>query len=313
MATPDRPELISETLTGRQRPELVLSEPAKRKLSRRTVLKRAFMGLAGVSALGIADALLIEPNWLQFVEVEIPIRRLPKIFDGYRIAQISDIHLYRGVSPDFVHRAIAMANAFKPNLFVFTGDFCDHSATPKVPSLKGLLDGCLARDGVYGVLGNHDHWLDADGVRRELHDNTPVRLLENEHVLIERGTDAIVLAGVGDLWTGRVDPQRAFWASDPELPRILLEHNPDFANEMAHEHPGQWCDLQLSGHTHGGQYKIPFGPSPFVPSKYGQQFRCGYVIGKSHPVYVNRGITSLGRGRFNCRPEVTGIILRGAV
>ena len=278
-----------------------------KKMSRRKFLSRAVLGAAALTGI---DAFLIEPKWLEFVQVEVPIRNLPPVFDGYRIAQISDIHFMRGVSPDFVREAIAMANAFRPDLFVFTGDFCDHSATPSVPSFKGVMDGCLARDGVFGVLGNHDHWLDAEGVRQELHRSTPVRLIENESVLIERGTEAFVLGGVGDLWEGQIDPQRAFWGRDPKMPRIMLAHNPDFADEMKRDHPGQWCDLQLAGHTHGGQWKIPFGSAPIIPSKYGQRFRSGYVVGKSHPVYVTRGITSINRGRFLCRPEVTGIILR---
>lgn len=299
-------------MTGREivRVEGEPTEAAPVKLSRRKLLKRAFFGLAGFSLL---DAFIFEPNWLEFVQVEIQIKRLPKIFDGYRISQISDVHLYRGVEPGFVHRAVEMANEFKPDLTVFTGDFCDHKATSQVPIMKGLYDRCLGRDGVFGVLGNHDHWLNADGVRAELHRSTPIRLIDNESVLIERGNQAFVLAGVGDLWAGDIDPQRAFWGRDPGMARIMLAHNPDFADEMARDHPGQWCDLQLAGHTHGGQFKVPFGPAPVIPSKYGQKFRCGYVVGKSHPVYVSRGITSLNRGRFLCRPEVTGIILRSAV
>ncbi|MBX7133622.1 MAG: metallophosphoesterase [Fimbriimonadaceae bacterium] len=282
------------------------SQPPK-KMSRRKFLSRAFFGAAALTGL---DAFLIEPGWLEFVQVDIRVPKLPPLFDGYRIAHLSDIHFMRGVSPDFVREAIAMANSFRPDLFVFTGDFCDHKATPKVPSFKGIFDGCLARDGVYGVLGNHDHWLDAEGVVDELHRSTPVRILDNESVLISRGTEAFVLAGVGDLWEGRIDPQHAFWGRDPKMARIMLAHNPDFADEMARDHPGQWCDLQLAGHTHGGQWKVPFGAAPMIPSKYGQRFRCGYVVGKSHPVYVTRGVTSINRGRFLCRPEVTGIVLR---
>jgi predicted MPP superfamily phosphohydrolase len=280
-----------------------------KRISRRKLLKRAFFGLASLSAI---DALLIEPRWLEYVQITVPIRNLPKVFDGYRIALISDIHYLRGVSADFVHEAVGMANDFRPDLFAITGDFTDHKATPAVPNMRGLYDACLARDGVFGVLGNHDHWLDADGVRAELHKNTPVRLLENESILIERGGAAICLAGVGDLWEGKIDPQRAFWGRDPSLARLLLEHNPDFADEMRFNHPGTWCDLQLGGHTHGGQMRIPFGPAFKIPSKYGQKFRSGLVYGNSHPVYVSRGITSMNRGRFFCRPEVTGIILRPA-
>jgi len=282
-------------------------ESGATSISRRRLLKQALFGLTG---LALIDALVLEPEALEFVEIEIPVPRLDPVFDGYRIAHLSDIHFLRGVTPDFLSRAIDMANAFRPDLFVFTGDFCDHRATSKVPSLRGLFDRCLARDGIFGVLGNHDHWLDAQGVRRELDRNTPVRIIENESVLIERASGAICLAGIGDLWEGPMDPQRAFWGRDPAIPRIMLEHNPDFAEEMHANHPGDWCDLQLSGHTHGGQVKIPFGPAPSVPSRYGQKFRCGLVRGKSHWVYVNRGLTSLNRPRFLCRPEVTGIILR---
>lgn len=281
----------------------------ERRISRRKLIKRALWGLAGLSAI---DALLIEPRWLEFVQVEIPIRNLPSDFDGYRIAHLSDVHYLRGVDKDFVHQAISLANGFRPDLFAITGDFCDHAATATVPNLKGLFDPYQARDGFVAVLGNHDHWLDAEGVRRELTKNTPVRLIENESRLIERGNGAILIAGIGDLWEGKIDPQKAFWGRDPSIPRIMLQHNPDFAEEMRRFHPTTWCDLQLAGHTHGGQVRIPFGPAPVVPSRYGNKFRSGLVRGRSHLVYVNRGLTSLRRPRFFCRPEVTGITLRRA-
>ncbi len=125
--------------------------------------------------------------------------------------------------------------------------------------------------------------------------------------MIERNGARLAVGGVGDMWEGIVDVTRAFRDIPANVPRILLSHNPDLAEELS---PGIRVDLQISGHTHGGQVRIPFGPAIQVPSRYGDKYSSGLVQGKSHRVYVNRGIASNHGVRFCCPPEVTGITLR---
>lgn len=289
-------------------PSLLDKEREVRRLtlSRRHFLKRTFQ--AGL-ALAAIDGFFIEPEWLKLHRIEVPIRDLPPSFDGYRIGLLSDIHYPFCIAPAFIRRAVAMMMAFEPDLVALPGDFMDEKALHHTArSMAGLLDATSsAPDGVVGTLGNHDHRVDADGVRRQLALTTPVELVENRSLLIERRDGALAIGGVGDLYHGIVDPRKAFDGVDPNVPRIMLSHNPDVAEDMD---PAIRVDLQLSGHTHGGQVRIPFGPAPWIPSKYGQKFRAGLVQGKANLVYVTKGICSLRDFRFDCRPEVTGVILR---
>ncbi|MEA2554315.1 MAG: uncharacterized protein QOJ65_2491 [Fimbriimonadaceae bacterium] len=279
---------------------------SQKGISRRRLLKVAACGAVAVAL----EAIVREPNRLKFERCEVAIKDLAPEFDGYRIALLSDVHYPHCISTAFIQRAIHLANAFKPDLIAMPGDFVDEKGSATVPSLAGLFDDARATDGVFGVLGNHDHWLDAEGTRRELAKSTPIRLIENTHVMIERGAGALAIGGVGDLWEGEVDPECAFLGVAPDVPRILLSHNPDLAEEMT---APVRVDLQLSGHTHGGSVRLPFGYAPCMPSKYGQKFREGLVQGKSHRVYVTRGLVSLWHMRFMCPPDVTGITLRRAI
>jgi len=252
---------------------------------------------------------LINSKRLVFERVEVPIRDLPDPFDGYRIAILADLHYPRWTDRQFVRKSIALANEFKPDLIALPGDICDPARhrSKSIPSLSGLMDGASAPDGIVGVLGNHDHWFDADALRRELSDNTPIKLIENTCIYVQRAGDRIAVGGVGDLWHGVVDPERAFAGVPHEMPRILLSHNPDLAERMKSD---VRVDLQLSGHTHGGQVCFPSGTALRVPSLYGNKFRAGLVQGKHHRVYVSRGVASQLHLRLFCPPEVTGITLR---
>lgn len=272
----------------------------------------AVLLLCCLAAILALDAFFIEPNWLSLEIIEIPIEGLPDSFDGYRIALLSDFHYPRAVEVDFLRKAVALANTFHPDLVALTGDFCDNNRDDphSVPHLSGLFDGFEALDGIVGVLGNHDHWIGADGIRKEITNHTPIRLIENQSFSIEREGHAIAIGGIGDLWEGVIDVQRTFAGLPDTMPRILLSHNPDTAEELDR---AIRVDLQLSGHTHGGQVRIPFGPALKIPSRYGNKFRAGLVQGHSHRVYVTRGVCSVRHVRFWCRPEVTGIILRQAV
>ncbi len=261
------------------------------------------------AALVALDAFFVEPGWLSFETIEIPINGLPNAFDGYRITLLADFQYPRWTDADFVRRAIAMGMAFRPDLVAMPGDFVDLPRGSDVPDLTGLFDAAgLAPDGAVGTLGNHDHWIHAAGVRREMAAHTPVRLIENTSFYVERGGARIAIGGVGDMWEGVADPERAFAGVPSDVPRILLSHNPDIAERRLETR----IDLQLSGHTHGGQVRIPFGPAIKTQSLYGDKFRAGLVAGRHHPVYITRGVCTVRGVRFCCRPEVTGITLRRA-
>jgi predicted MPP superfamily phosphohydrolase len=266
---------------------------------------------AGLTVVGALDAFLLEPNWLKWERIDVPIAGLPSAFDGYRIALLADLHYPRWTNRAFVRRALTLANKFDPDLLAIPGDICDRHPYQDafVPSLAGLFDMARTRDGIVATLGNHDHGMGAAGLRRELAAHTPVRLIENRAILIERDGQQIAVGGVGDLWDGIVAPFQAFADVPPGIPRLLLSHNPDVAEFIS---PDVHVDLMLSGHTHGGQVRFPFGPAPHVGSRYGNKFRAGLVQGKGCRVYVTRGVCSARHVRFWCPPEVTGITLRRA-
>lgn len=268
-------------------------------------------GIAGVGAACGVDARFIEPNRLVLERTDIPILRLPPAFDGYRIALLSDFHYPRWTDARAIHRAINLANTFNPDLIVIAGDICDKTVRDAavVPSLAGLFDAARATDGIVGVLGNHDHYYPADKLRRELAEHTPVRLIENNSFLLERDGQRIAIGGVGDLWRGKMEPEKAFADVAENIPRLLASHNPDFAERID---PGLHIDLMLSGHTHGGQVHLPGLPAPWITSRYGKKFRAGLCQGKGCRVYVSRGVCSTRHIRFLCPPEVSAITLRPA-
>lgn len=255
----------------------------------------------GAVALTGIDLFFIESEWLALRRVRVPIQGLHPDLSGYKIGVISDIHYPRNISPGFIRRASLMLSREEPDMIAVPGDFVDGRGSWTVPSLNGLFDDLSAPDGVVGTLGNHDHWLDGEGTEKEILDSTPIKLIENRHVLVERGGGALVVGGVGDLWEGKVAPDEAFAGVDPLVPRVLLSHNPDLAEEMMQD---VRVDLQISGHTHGGEIVAPWGYGPIVPSKYGNKFRYGLNEGQSHMCFTTAGVCSPRHMRFSCRAEV---------
>ena len=292
--------------------ELSKSEPPRR-VSRRKFIASGLFVVAGL-AVG-ADAVVFEPKRLRAEKIRFPVQGLGAPLNGYRIAFLSDFHYPNCIDDEFIQRAFAMAADFEPDLIVLGGDFIhcasrEYVAGRPVPKMATAFGQLSAPDGVVAVLGNHDHWFNAPGIRDSLR-SLNIELLENRHLDIERGAAKLAVAGTGDFWEGEIDLKSAFGGIAPETPRILLQHNPDFAEVFP---KGYRVDLQLSGHTHGGQVRLPFGPALILPTRYGNKYRAGLVQGPRHPVYVTRGVgvSSPIPLRFCCPPEVTLIELTSA-
>ncbi|RYG87417.1 metallophosphoesterase, partial [bacterium] len=273
-------------------------ERRPKRVSRRKVLRWSAGLLAGSIAV---DAMGIEPNGLVFETITVPIRDLPVPFEGYRIAFVTDTHWPRNIDRTFIRAAIDMGLAFRPDLFLFGGDFIDTWRLNDVPKCAGVFEGPVAQDGVFGVLGNHDWALDGVRAHTEIERTSPIRILMNEHVLLRRGGETIALGGLEDLWRRYPDLEATLKGIPPEMPRLLLSHNPDTAEMYigsSHLAESRRVDLQISGHTHGGEINLPFLGPPHIPSKYGNKFSQGLVQGALHRVYVSRGITSPRGIRF---------------
>lgn len=297
------------TRLRRVRPRLV---EVFMKLTRRQFIRASVaLGFAG-----LGYSVLVEPSWVEICRVRVPIRRLPRSFVGLSVVQLSDLHRSAVVSAAYLEHCVELANALQPDLMVFTGDYLTHALAG---SLKGqmvydardkalellrdvakIIGRARAKLGVFAVLGNHDHWYDANAVTSALQ-AAGVTVLRNAHAEVRVGGESLPIVGLGDDWTEGADCQRAFAGVDASF-TLTLMHNPDLFERW----PQSGAHLILAGHTHGGQLKLPVIGAPVVPSRYGQRYARGLFRRGDAVMYVNRGVGALFPPmRFNCRPEIS--------
>ena len=289
----------------------------KRLVTRRRLLKLAAAGI-GAAGLGAFYAFRIEPIWLQTVGVTVAIRGLPAAFDGFRIVQLSDLHVGAGVPESLIEDAVASANEVAPDVIVVTGDLIHQAKSGRhARRVAELLGPLAAPAGVYAAIGNHDVGVfHAEGTpgrhgeesRRRLLDELGTRgitVLENTFHQVERGDERLRLAGVGDYWADRFDPEAAGLGDDGGPTTVVLCHNPDGIDGLE----GFRGDLVLSGHTHGGQVQVPFMGAPVLPVVNRKRYAGLYRVGEKW-LYVNRGVGWIRRVRLFARPEVTVLTLR---
>jgi len=270
--------------------------------SRRQFLKGVLT--AGAAGL-IADGVFFEPRRIVVEKKTVGINNLPQVFERFRICQITDVHHSPFVGIKFIEKVVEEANTLKPDLMVLTGDYVDNShkyIEPAVSALRKL----KSPNGIMAVLGNHDHWAGAE-LTKDIFNKYRVHVITNNNRLIEIKDKAICIAGVGDFMEDNQDLKKAFQGVPSDMPRILLSHNPDYAEVMP---KNERVDLVLAGHTHGGQVRLPFSIAPVTMSKYGQKYTGGLVRLANTQVYVSRGVGVVGLPiRFNCPPEITLITL----
>lgn len=275
--------------------------------------------------------LLTGPLSVEPLTIEIP--GLPQYLAGCKITQLSDLH-FDGLrlSEQLLSEAIARSNAIQPDLVVLTGDLVTDDHTP-IRDLANRLKQLESRVGVYAVLGNHDiHFPNSKLEITEALESVGIRVLWNQ-IAYPLGKE-FAIVGLADFWSREFDPAPVMSRLDETMPRIVLSHNPDSAVRLQ-----PWrVDLQLSGHTHGGQIVVPgLGPFPswyqkvrrYVPKPlrpwipYMREDRCKVVkhwewaqglhqIGANR-LYVNRGLGTFPPGRLFCPPELTVITLMSLV
>ncbi len=247
-----------------------------------------------------------EQQRLVIETVEIAIADLGPAFDGYRIAFLTDLHTSPLVPRWWLERAVEQANALRPDLIALGGDFLDDDPH-YIAALADILRPLRARDGLVGVLGNHDHYVGAQGVREELAE-AAVRELRNTALVLERGGDRLAIAGVGDLEMDVVDVDAAMQGLPPDMPRVVLSHDPDVFGLWPADHR---LDLMLAGHTHGGQAHLPLIGPPYVPSQFGSRYLRGLIREGERQVYVSRGVGASGVPfRWGCPAELSLVVLR---
>ncbi len=278
-----------------------------------TTRRRFLYSAAAAGALAIGgDALLLEPNRPLIVRRTFALRRWPKRLDGFTIALISDFHYDPIFSQHPIHAAIPMVMDLKPDLIALTGDFVSvpnfaddkEGALDAVPCAE-ILRHLKAPCGVWAILGNHDYHTDAEFVTYALQ-YRGIPVLANKSIPIERNGDRFWLAGVNDALSHTADLPGTLKPVPSDEAVILLAHEPDFADQ-ASQYP---IDLQLSGHSHGGQVRLPLLPPLYLP-EMGKKYVLGtYQVGPLQ-LYTNAGLGTVGVPvRLNCPPEITLLTIR---
>lgn len=285
--------------------------------------------IAGVNAPPAWYSYLHWRNWppilrepLAVERHTIAIRDLPSYLQGCTIAQLSDFHA-DGIRLDrrLLSRAIAQVNEIQPDLIALTGDFVTHAPEP-IYELAAQLQYLHSRYGCVAVLGNHDNYVPgAAATVRQALAAVGIQVLWNA-IAYPLGA-AFPVVGLADMWSGEFQPHELMAQLDPQVPRLVLSHNPDSATALR-----RWrVDLQLSGHTHGGQIVFPDGEALLqkllqlrkqVPGAIAQHLwpdctkvvhhwewsRGHHFVGQNQ-LYVNRGLGSYFPGRWRCPPEIS--------
>ena len=269
----------------------------------------AAAGLGGCCAGGAAYPWWIEPGWLQVTRRRVDVPGLPASLDGLTIAHLSDLHHGTHVPIERIGDAVRAVNRLQPDIVALTGDFVSGSASFAAPCAEQLR-ALQAASGVFACLGNHDHWTDAQVVARALGD-AGIGVLRNTAQALAGAAEGLWIAGVDDVMEGQQDLARALAPVPEGAPVLLLAHEPDFADQVSqHAAP---VVLQLSGHSHGGQVRLPF-VGPLILPRHASKYPAGLYRVGDLALYTNRGLGVIEPAvRFNCRPEVTLLSLRSAL
>ncbi|MGA2019400.1 MAG: metallophosphoesterase [Candidatus Sulfotelmatobacter sp.] len=278
--------------------------------------RRQFLYLAGAAgALAIAgDSFLLEPNRPRIVHQDFSLSRWPERLNGFTIALLSDFHYdpYCSVHP--LHATVPLVNHLHPDLIVLTGDFVsvpllgdDAKAAFAAEPCANILRQMTAPHGLWAVMGNHDFNTDPVYVTRALR-SVGIQVLEDQSTAIEHDGARFWLAGVNDVLSRTANLTETLRRVPAGEAVVLLAHEPDFADE-ASKFP---IDLQLSGHSHGGQVRIPLLPPLYLPAMAKKYVMGTYQVGPL-PLYTNAGIGTVGVPvRLNCPPEITLITLKSS-
>ena len=280
-------------------------------MNRKTFLKKSLYSAVG---LGLATGLYswqIEPFWLEFVKLKMPIRNLPDNLVGKTLMQISDIHVGNKFDYNYLIESFKKAKEFNPDFVMYTGDFVDYESEEQFTQLETVLKHTLTGTlGTVGVLGNHDYG--KDWVEPEVA-NKIVSILEANNITILRNEETALnglnIIGIDDYWGLNFDPKKATQNFKKEQPYIALCHNPDVCDLDVWNNYDSWI---LSGHTHGGQVKPPFLKPPILPVKNKRYSSGKITLDNNRTLYINRALGCLWQVRFNVRPEITIFTLEKA-
>jgi predicted MPP superfamily phosphohydrolase len=275
------------------------------------ISRRRFLGGVSLAAAGTYSyAHFIEAERLQTSHATVPLSNGTR--EPLKLLHLSDLHASRLVTLDYIGRAISRALTWKPDVICVTGDFITQRftrATDYIKLLRQLSDAAPC----FATLGNHDggRWSGEHGGYSDITwisdalRESRIQLLHNTATQVRIRDWPLQFVGVGDTWAANLDVETAFRAVDSKVPTVLLSHNPDEKEKVASRH---W-ELMLSGHTHGGQLRVPWlGATPFAPVR-DKRFVSGLHRWNERWIHVTKGIGNVYGMRINCPPEISFLTL----
>jgi predicted MPP superfamily phosphohydrolase len=273
-------------------------------VKRRKFLKNSLYGLAGTSLISSLYAWQIEPFWLEFVKIKMPIKNLPQHLEGRTLMQISDIHVGNRFDYTYLIESFKKAQDLNPDFVAYTGDYVNYENPTQFQQLDEVLQYSVkGKFGTVGILGNHDYGKDwaeqdvADQITMQL-EKAGIRVLSNTQTEIE----GLNFMGLDDYWALNFSPVEVLKKHNPTEANIVLCHNPDVCDLDVWQGYQGWI---LCGHTHGGQCKPPFLDPPILPVK-NKRYSTGVIdLFDGRTLYINRALGHLWQVRFNVRPEIT--------
>jgi uncharacterized protein len=266
--------------------------------------------LCGGAAACAVDAFWIEPGFLSVTRQDILNAKLPSGLDGLKICLLTDFHYVPGKDDGLLEKTIAAVRYERPDLIALGGDYMDGDPKTIEPLLEGL--GTLsARHGIFAVMGNHDGWAGDRSVIRRQFEKAGISFLINRNSQLTIRGDTLAVAGTDFVWRGKPDPVQTLKGISRETPVLALVHEPDYFDTMRAQRD---ILLQVSGHTHGGQCRVPLlGYAP-VKVRYGKNYVYGGFTRGDSQLFVSRGLGMTGlRVRFSCPPELAILTLRSRV
>jgi hypothetical protein len=259
-------------------------------------------------ATGATGVSLVDSDHLVVERVEVWLARLESGWDRLRIAQLSDFHYMKPEDGALIRQAVALANSLNPDLIALTGDYITggyRRGRSDLDACAEILSELRAPLGVFAVLGNHDHPRFAP----QALEAQKIAVLRNSALSLERGAARLWITGVEDVLSRDASVDQALQSIPEGEATVLLAHEPDYAETVK----GLSVDLQLSGHSHGGQIRVP-GVGPLYVPPLARMYPAGMYRLGGLTLYTNRGLGTVGpRLRFNCPPEVTLFTLRSGI
>jgi len=272
-------------------------------MTRKHFLKR-LVQLSVIGSFPLFYSWQIEPFWVEFVQRKLPIKNLPKELEGKILMQISDLHVGNRFDWNFLIESFQKAQQFEPDFVVYTGDYVNHGTSEDHKSLQKVMEKAVyGKLGTFGILGNHDYgknWKDLGSSETicEILENSGVSMLKNQ----QEESHGLNIIGFDDLWSPNFDPMKIMKDYDASKANLILCHNPDVCDKDVWNGYQGWI---LSGHTHGGQCRIPGVITPILPVENKKYVSGEIDLQDGRMLYINRAIGHSFQIRFMVRPEIT--------